>query len=79
MPKPLKPQNTPKLWLVVAANILLFLVIIFGVEFLEPGEQRIWPEVLGLLPFGAGLIFVGVINAIIGPFAKARIVFWRWQ
>lgn len=32
-----------------------------------------------MLPLGLALVFVGVVNAIIGPKAKARLVFWRWD
>jgi hypothetical protein len=79
MTKSLKSQNTPRLWLVFAANILLFLVIIFGVEILDIERLRIRGGSFGLVPFGLGIIFVGLINAVIGPLTKARIVFFRWK
>jgi hypothetical protein len=76
--KSLKNQNTPRLFFVVAANVLVFTAIVFGVEWIQ-ADSEVLSRISTMLPLGLALVFVGVVNAIIGPKAKARLVFWRWD
>lgn len=72
MAKSLKEQNTGRLIAVCAGNVAIVALIFFGSEI----DFEKWQSFLPV-PLTAGLL--AVLNGLLGPNAKARLVFWRWN
>lgn len=75
----LKDKNTKRLALVVAANFVAFAVLVRGEELIGHDWQAAIIAIGKLVPAGLGLVLMSVVNGLLGPQAKARLVFWRWS
>lgn len=79
MPTSLKGQNLPGLYALMAANLAVF----YGVVQHDALVGADWVELAGRLgetvPAAVALALTGVLNALLSPEAKARIVFFRWR
>jgi hypothetical protein len=74
--KSLNDQNRPKLAAVIGLNIVVFgvLTAIDPAPFLDLTKPSKF-----LLPAGAGLALIIVLNGLLGGKAKSRLVFLKWQ
>ena len=76
---PLKDQNMRRLLTVVIANVSMFVMLmnadaLFSMEF-----QRLIKDIGALVSTALTVPLLIVINGIIDPQTKARLVFWRWN
>jgi hypothetical protein len=78
-PRPLKDLNTARLAAAMIGNLVLYAVVVRGEEIVAGGWPMAWRAATELVPAGLLLGFVTVINGLLSPMAKARLVFWRWQ
>lgn len=76
----LKDQNKPMLALVLAVNILIYLIIVQ--KWYAPNDWD-WIDnftnIQELAPVLLFSIFTGIMNAQIGHDNKARLIFWNWS
>ena len=78
-PRPLKDANTARLAVAVIANVVLFAVVVRGEEIVVGGWPMAWRAATELVPAGLLFVFITVMNGLLSPMAKARLVFWRWR
>jgi hypothetical protein len=73
-----KDKNTKRLAFVVAANFVAFAFLANGEGLLGPDWQAIFKAISKLVSAGLGLVVLSVVNGLLSPQAKERLVFWRW-
>lgn len=72
MAKSLKEQNAGRLAAVCIGNLVIFGWMFFGVDL----DFRKWHS---FLPVPLAVGFLAVLNGLVDPNTKARLVFWRWH
>jgi hypothetical protein len=77
MSKSLKEKNARRLLAVIAANLAAYVIVVKGAA-IAAGDWQTLRAAKELLPVGAGMVITGVVNGLLSPQAKARLVFWRW-
>jgi hypothetical protein len=75
----LKAENNPQLFLVVAANIAAYYLVLKGALIGSEGWAALLRNPSEVLPAGVGLIGIALANSQLSAIAKARIVFLRWR
>lgn len=76
--KSLKDQYRWSLWLAIAANALLLAAVLQGGPAL-PDVAGLIGRASGLLPIGFACLTTTVVNGLLSPMTKARLVFLRWH
>ena len=79
MGKSIKDQNRWQLWLAIAANFIVFYVLMQWDEIAVAGFKGLIMMSANLLPVGLAIVVTTVINGLLSSDAKARIVFLRWK
>jgi hypothetical protein len=77
--KSLKEQNRWQLWIVVAANSLFLYGVVEANAIRIDGLRAIFTDSSNLLPVGFAVVIATVLNSLLSPEAKARVVFFRWH
>jgi hypothetical protein len=77
--KSLKDQNRWQLWLAILANVVVFYAVMQWDEIAISGMEVIAKKSAHILPVGLAVLVTTVINGLLSPEAKARIVFMRWK
>jgi hypothetical protein len=77
--KSLKEQNRWQLWIVVAANSLFLYGVVQANAIRIDGLRAIFTNAYNLLPVGFAVVIATVLNSVLSPDAKARVVFLRWR
>lgn len=77
--KSLKEQNRWQLWLVVAANVVVFYFVLQSDALSTAGFKGIFATVSNLLPIGLAIVVTTVLNGVLPSNAKDRLVFLRWK
>lgn len=75
----LKDQNRWALLGVLMANFALLSLVVKTGELHSGTVEQALHQWQNLLPAGLGTVFAGIINTVLSPTAKARIVAWRWH
>ena len=75
---PLKEKNMRRLVVVMVANFVAYTALIRGQALISDDWYATIKAFIDLLPAGLGLILMSVVNALVDPMMKARLVFWRW-
>lgn len=78
-PKSLKDQNKWQLWLAIAVNAAAAYAAARWTDITTTGLHGLLDGVLHLLPVGLAVLVTTVANALVGPDAKYRLVFLRWN
>ena len=78
-PKSLKDQVRWQLWLLIAANFLLFFGFAKTDAILSAGFAGAMTGATNLLPVGIALVVTSVLNGQLTADVKARLVFLRWR
>jgi hypothetical protein len=78
-PRPLKDLNAARLAVAVIANVMLYAVIVRGEDIAAGGWPMAWRAATELVPAGLLFVFITVMNGLLNPMMKARLVFWRWR
>jgi hypothetical protein len=76
--KSIKDQNRWQLWFVIAANVVAFYVLMQWDEMTTSGIKALISRAGNILPVGLAIVVTTVVNGLLSPEAKARIVFLRW-
>lgn len=79
MAKSLKEQNNWRLWLVVAANAMVFYTIQQANELRLDGLPALLKQAPSLIPIGFAGLVATVLNTLPSAEAKATLVYWRWR
>jgi hypothetical protein len=79
MAKSIKDQNRWQLWLIIVANVVAFYLLMQWDDINAAGIQVLITKAANILPLGLSIVVVTVINGLLSPTAKARIVFLRWH
>ena len=79
MEKTLKDQYLWKIWAIIAANSLFFYGVIQTNAIELNGVRALFTGPHSLTPVGIAVVIATVLNWVLGPDAKARIVFLRWH
>lgn len=77
MSKSLKEQNNWRIWLVVAANAMVFYTIQQANELRLDGLPALLKQAPSLLPIGFAGLVATVLNTLPSAEAKAALVYWR--
>lgn len=75
----LKDQNRAALTAVLLVNLVVLVLLVQTGQLSAPSVDQFIKQWRGLLPAGVGVVFAGVVNGLLGPLTKARLVFWRWS
>ena len=75
---PLKDQNIWRLLTVVITNGALFLICMNTGALISSDIQHIMKDIGALVSIALAISLLTVINGVIDPQTKARLVFWRW-
>ena len=79
MAKSLKDQYRSYIWLIIAFNSV-FLYTIAQADVIElAGLRAIFTDIGNLVPVGIAVVIATVLNGVLSPTAKARLVFLRWH
>lgn len=74
-----KDQNRYPLFLLLAANVLAYYIIV-RTQSLELGAwKRALMDVASAVPIGVAMALTAVVNSQLRPRAKELIVFWEWD
>jgi hypothetical protein len=76
---PLKDSARLSLLLVLIANAAAFYGVIKTATMAPDTLLQLTNDWSKLLPAGAGFVLTSVLNEVLDPIAKARLVFWRWR
>lgn len=79
MAESLKDAYSPKLLLVMLANLSVYYLAVKTDSILVGGAGALVREWSDAIPAGVGLIITSLLNAQLDSNNKARLVFWRWQ
>lgn len=77
--KSLKDQVRWQLWLAIATNIVGFYVVMQWDDISAAGIKALVTKSANLLPVGLTAVITTVINGLLSPDLKARIIFFRWR
>lgn len=75
---PLKDQNMRRLLTVVITNGALFVIFMNADALVSADLQRLMKDISALASTALAVSLLTVINGVIDPQTKARLVFWRW-
>jgi hypothetical protein len=75
----LKQKNVVRLIAVCGFNLAFYAFVLKGGALADGDWYRALIGAIDLLPAGFGLVVISVLNGLISPQAKARLVFWRWR
>jgi hypothetical protein len=76
---PLKDSTRPSLLLVLLGNIAVFYGVVKTGTIVFDGVLQLTQDWHKLVPAGAAFVLVSVLNELLDPTSKARLVFWRWH
>jgi hypothetical protein len=76
--KSLKEQNRWQLWLVIAANAVLFYVVLQTDAMTISGLKALFSTAANLIPVGFAIVITTIANGLLSADFKARLVFLRW-
>jgi hypothetical protein len=76
--KSIKDQNRWQLWFAIAANVIAFYVLMQWDEITASGIKALISRAGNIFPVGLAIVVTTVVNGLLSPEAKARIVFLRW-
>ena len=76
---PLKDQNRTALTGVLLVNLVVLVLLVQTGQLTAPSIDQFIKQWRALLPAGVGVVFAGVVNGLVSPLTKARLVFWRWS
>ncbi|MBU1754832.1 hypothetical protein KKH81_00930 [Patescibacteria group bacterium] len=79
MKKTLKAENRIPLATVLLANLGFFFLVLKTNSVIIADVATAAKDWQSLLPAGAALVVCGVLNELVSPGMKARLVFWRWR
>jgi hypothetical protein len=79
MAKSLKEQNRWQIWFVIAINTMLLYGVVEANAIEIDGIRSIFTEPTKLVPFGVAVVIATVLNGLLSPELKARLVFLRWR
>jgi hypothetical protein len=77
--KSLKEKNRWHLWFAIAANAVAFYAVLQAKDIAISGIKSLLTGASSILPVGLAILVTTVINGILSPDAKARVVFLRWH
>jgi hypothetical protein len=77
--KSLKDQNRWQLWIIVAANSLFLYGVVQANAIKVAGLRAAFKDAQNLVPVGLALVIATVLNGLVSPDMKARLVFLRWH
>lgn len=77
--KSLKEQNRWQLWIIVAANSLFLYGVVQVNAITAAGVRRAFTDAQNLVPVGLALVIATVLNGLLSPDMKVRLVFLRWR
>lgn len=75
----LKDQNRWQLWLIIAANAVLFYMACQWETFASSGLKAALAGAANLLPVGLAIVVTTVANGLLSSPMKDRLVFLRWH
>jgi len=79
MTKSIKDQNRWQLWFAILANVVVFYALMQWDDIAASGVKALINKAANLLPVSLAIVVTTVINGLLSPEAKARIVFLRWK
>jgi hypothetical protein len=79
MTRSLKDRNRWPLLLIMLGNAAVFYVAVKTNTFVVGGADELFKNWRDLIPIGATFILTNVLNELVTPNSKARLVFWRWH
>ena len=79
MPKSLKDQNRWPLLLVILGNVAVFYIAVKTGALAAEGVDQLVKDWKTIVPAGGTFVFTSVLNELLTPNDKARLVFWRWR
>lgn len=74
----LKDQNAARLMAIVVANLAMFFSILKADVLLAADYQSLANNLDDLLPAALAVALITIVNGLITPDTKARLVYWRW-
>jgi anti-sigma factor ChrR (cupin superfamily) len=77
--KSLKDENKKALWTVVTLNLAFFALVLRGDALQAPSLPTLIEAWAGAWPMGLAVVGTTVLNALLPPEHKARLVFLRWR
>jgi hypothetical protein len=77
--KSLKEQYRWQLWIIVAGNSLFLYGVVQANAIRLAGLRSAFTDAQNLVPVGLALVIATVLNGLLSPEAKARLVFLRWH
>lgn len=78
-PRSLKGENAAALLTVFAANAAVFVTLVTSRVFALPILDQALQKAQYATPGALALVACGVLNELISPDMKARLVWWRWR
>lgn len=75
----LKGSNNFTLLTVLFVNLAIFAAVVGGTAIVELNADELIRNWTKVLPAGAAVIVVGIVNALPSATAKTRLVFMRWR
>jgi len=61
------------------ANFLVFIAVAFGDGSLPDNWNEVTAQWKSMIPVGVGVVLVGILNSLLSPAGKARLVFLRFR
>lgn len=77
--KSLKEQNRSLLWIIIALNALFFYGVVQANAIRIDNLHTFFSNPEKLVPVGVAALIATVLNGLISPDMKARLVFLRWK
>ena len=77
--KSLKEQYQWQLWFIIAMNSVFLYGVVKSNVISKDGVVSAIKDFKGLVPIGLALVIATVLNGLISPDMKARLVFLRWN
>lgn len=77
--KSLKEQNRWQLWIIVAVNSLFLYGVVKSNTISTDGLRAAFTDPKKLVPVGLALVIATVLNGLLSPDIKYRLVFIRWH
>ncbi len=75
----LKGQNRLPLLVVLAINLVCLIMAVKTDSLRSAGIDALFRQWREVVPAGVGTILIGIVNGLLSPNTKARLVFWRWS
>ncbi len=80
MAKSLKDQNIGRLLAVVVGNCVVFMLFAHAADFSSAPVYEQATKLIGqFVPAALAASLLAILNGLLGPQTKARLVFWRWS